>query len=54
MFHIPLVRTHLQVIRTVVVAVPVDMVHLQSRIPVGQEMLCYQTVHGELLPDTAL
>ena len=54
MFHIPLVRTHFQVIRTVVVAVPVDMVHLQSRIPVGQEVLCHQTVHGELLSDTAL
>ena len=36
-----------RVIRTVVVAVPVDMVHLQSRIPVGQEVLCHQTVHGE-------
>jgi hypothetical protein len=28
MFHIPLVRTHFQVIRTVVVAVPVDMVQI--------------------------
>ena len=39
--HVPLMCTHFQVIRTVVVAVPVDMVHFQSRIPAGQEVLCH-------------
>ena len=54
MLHIALMSTHLKVLYSIVVAIAVDMVHLQFRIPIIEEMLGHNAVNGELLPDTIL